>query len=188
MEGTPMHSALPINQAEQDLLHFAFQDHDIRTVPDRSTLWVWMAAIDVFEAAGKTWAGRRSIKKLPEDWVRVVRCATPQGYQETYFIAEPAIYVIFATSKHPSGQRLFRWVFEEVLPSIRANGYYGHYSAGEQMKATDQMMKLVEKMDGGSNAVVDALYPAYQECCRKLRIKPQPITAFKDKQLEMEGL
>lgn len=46
------------------------------------------------------------------------------GVQNTKFIVEGDIYRLIAHSKLPSAERFERWVFDEVLPSIRKNGGY----------------------------------------------------------------
>ena len=46
------------------------------------------------------------------------------GVQNTKFITEGDVYRLIAHSKLPSAERFERWVFDEVLPSIRKNGAY----------------------------------------------------------------
>jgi len=46
------------------------------------------------------------------------------GVQNTKFITEGDIYRLIAHSKLPSAERFERWVFDEVLPSIRKHGAY----------------------------------------------------------------
>jgi prophage antirepressor-like protein len=40
------------------------------------------------------------------------------------FISEPNLYRLIARSKLPTAQKFERWIFEEVLPSIRKTGAY----------------------------------------------------------------
>ena len=56
----------------------------------------------------------------------VVKCDTPTngGVQSLGFISEGDVYRLIAHSKLPGAERFERWVFDEVLPSIRKNGYY----------------------------------------------------------------
>lgn len=44
--------------------------------------------------------------------------------QETVFIIEPDLYRLIVASKLPLAQKFERWVFEEVLPTIRKTGGY----------------------------------------------------------------
>lgn len=56
----------------------------------------------------------------------VVKCDTPTngGVQSLGFISEGDVYRLIAHSKLPGAERFERWVFDEVLPSIRKNGGY----------------------------------------------------------------
>lgn len=49
---------------------------------------------------------------------------TSSGTQEMSFIPEGDVYRLIVHSKLPSAERFERWVFDEVLPSLRANGIY----------------------------------------------------------------
>lgn len=44
---------------------------------------------------------------------------TPGGIQQVRFITEPDLYRLITHSKLPEAEKFERWVFEEVLPSIR---------------------------------------------------------------------
>lgn len=71
-------------------------------------------------------------------------------------IHEPDVFRLIMHSKLESAERFQDWVFEEVLPSIRQNGYYG-----EKPKTPDDMAEHAKGLicDGASgeqvmNAVV----------------------------------
>ena len=49
---------------------------------------------------------------------------TTRGDKQTRFITESDLYRLIVSSKLPSAQRFERWVFDEVLPSIRKHGAY----------------------------------------------------------------
>nr|DAU60511.1 MAG TPA: repressor domain protein [Caudoviricetes sp.] len=49
---------------------------------------------------------------------------TPGGSQEMTLIPEGDVYRLITHSKLPSAQKFESWVFDEVLPSIRRDGYY----------------------------------------------------------------
>lgn len=49
---------------------------------------------------------------------------TSGGIQEVRLISEPDFYRLVVNSKLPAAQEYERWVFEEVLPSIRRSGAY----------------------------------------------------------------
>jgi prophage antirepressor-like protein len=99
---------------------FSFDGHHLRTLEvDGKTAWV---AVDVARALGY---------KVPDQAVRdtcKVLCKrkvlSRGGEQETYIIFEPDLYRLVMKCKLPSAQRFEKWVFEEVLPSIRKTGSY----------------------------------------------------------------
>ena len=49
---------------------------------------------------------------------------TKGGNQELNFIPESDVYRLIVHSKLPAAERFEKWVFDEVLPSIRKNGSY----------------------------------------------------------------
>lgn len=49
---------------------------------------------------------------------------TAGGVQEMTFIPEGDVYRLIIRSKLPSAERFERWVFDEVIPSIRKHGMY----------------------------------------------------------------
>ncbi len=53
------------------------------------------------------------------------RVPTNGGDQELKFIPEGDLYRLIVHSKLPSAERFEKWVFDEVLPSIRRTGSYG---------------------------------------------------------------
>lgn len=57
--------------------------------------------------------------------------------QETTFVPEGDIYRLAARSKLPGAEEFERWIFDEVLPSIRKNG--GYISEQENMTPQELM-------------------------------------------------
>jgi prophage antirepressor-like protein len=49
---------------------------------------------------------------------------TNGGIQEKLFIPEGDLYRLIVASKLPTAERFEKWVFDEVLPSIRQHGFY----------------------------------------------------------------
>lgn len=64
------------------------------------------------------------------------------------FVSEGDVYRLIVHSKLPSAERFERWVFDEVLPSLRKNGIY----------ITDPLVKQFARDPDFAHAVVDALY------------------------------
>lgn len=63
---------------------------------------------------------------------------TKGGIQAINFIPEGDLYRLITHSKLPAAERFEKWVFDEVLPTIRKTGSYGNQTA--------MMEKLVEQL------------------------------------------
>ena len=69
------------------------------------------------------------------------------GVQNTKFITEGDVYRLIAHSKLPSAERFERWVFDEVLPSIRKHGAYMTEDVLEQALASpDFLIELATRL------------------------------------------
>lgn len=66
---------------------------------------------------------------------------TAGGNQKMTFIPEGDVYRLIARSKLPGAEQFERWVFDEVLPSIRKNG--GYIAGQEAMTAEELMAKAL---------------------------------------------
>ena len=65
------------------------------------------------------------------------------GIQRMKFIPEGDVYSLIVHSKLPSAERFERWVFDEVLPSIRKHGaYITREKLWEVATSPEAMMKL----------------------------------------------
>ncbi len=62
------------------------------------------------------------------------------GTQDTRFITEGDVYRLIIRSKLPGAQRFEKWVFDEVLPSIRRNGGYVTESLLQQVMKNPEMI------------------------------------------------
>ena len=71
-----------------------------------------------------------------------------RGIQALTYIPEGDVYRLIVHSKLPSAERFERWVFDEVLPSLRKNGIY----------ITDPLVRQFARDPDFAHAVVDALY------------------------------
>lgn len=61
---------------------------------------------------------------------------TNGGKQEVNYIPEGDLYRLIVSSKLPSAEKFERWVFDEVLPSIRKTGGYGDIDIREVIAQT----------------------------------------------------
>ena len=94
---------------------------------------------------------------------------TAGGAQEMLFIPEGDVYRLIVRSKLPSAERFEKWVFDEVLPSIRKTGAY---SVGQEL--TDE-----EKMAHGliaANAILQRQLKHINQLEEKIREDEPKVT------------
>ncbi|RCW73839.1 BRO-N domain-containing protein [Pseudorhodoferax soli] len=70
---------------------------------------------------------------------------TAGGRQDVRVLAEPDVLRLIVASNLPAAERFERWVFEEVLPSIRRTGGYTVPSRTPQLPATVSAMLAINK-------------------------------------------
>jgi prophage antirepressor-like protein len=61
---------------------------------------------------------------LEDDEKGTAIVSTPGGEQEMLTVTEPGLYRLLSKSRKPIAKRFQRWVFHQVLPSIRKTGSY----------------------------------------------------------------
>ncbi|HHW4669561.1 MAG TPA: BRO-N domain-containing protein, partial [Xylella fastidiosa subsp. multiplex] len=126
---TPLHHApsvsTPFQPTEDHAMHaitpFQFESHAVRTVVDDHGE-VWFVGKDVADVLGYT----NHNKALGDHCRGVTKCyPIPDSLgrsRETRIISEPDMLRLIVSSKLPAAERFERWVFEEVLPTIRKTG------------------------------------------------------------------
>ena len=136
---------------------FDFEDFTVRVVETMGQ--PWFVAKDVCRCLGIS-AHRRALQRIPEDEKtyiesasfvpesqrgcvkrtpfgadddkRVISVDTPGGNQRMVAVNEPGLYRLIFSSRKKSAERFKTWVFHEVLPSIRRQGYYDGRHDGRQ--------------------------------------------------------
>ena len=68
---------------------------------------------------------------------------TNGGVQELSFIPEGDVYRLITHSKLPAAEQFERWVFDDVLPSIRRHGLY---AADELLANPDLFIKALQNL------------------------------------------
>lgn len=87
---------------------------------------------------------------------------TTSGVQEMAFIPEGDVYRLIVNSRLPAAQEFESWVFDEVLPSLRRDGFY----------AADRELRVFEK-----NLAELEKYQAILESTRSLRVAYETLTS-----------
>jgi hypothetical protein len=98
-----------------------FEGHEVRMVElNGQPAWV---AMDVCKVLGLTNV-TETLKNIPEDWKGILSLTEGGRDYDSPIITEPGLYQVIFRSRKPIAERFRRWVFEEVLPSIRKTGGY----------------------------------------------------------------
>ena len=103
-----------------------------------------------------------------------VKCSTPHPQSpgkliEMLFIPEGDLYRLIVNSKLPSAEKFERWVFDEVIPTVRKHGLYAKdellnnpdlfISALEELKAERERTKRLELENAKNKQIIGELKP-----------------------------
>jgi prophage antirepressor-like protein len=136
---------------------FIFSAKEVRTATDENGT-VWFCAKDVFEALDIEWKGSGySLRSYPDEWKGALLLRTPGGTQEAVFIQEPAVYRVIFRSQKPEAVAFCNWVCSEVLPALRKQGHFGLVKDADQIKYTNLLMNLLDRLTKTKDAFVYAM-------------------------------
>lgn len=99
---------------------------------------------------------RQNLANFPDDEKGVSTIYTLGGPQKMLVVSEPGLYRLIFMSRKPEAEKFKRWVFHEVLPSIRKYGYYlAPYQKIIEIKGTENLEKFKAKYPAGAVEVKD---------------------------------
>lgn len=101
--------------------------------------------------------------------VRKMLTPTAGGSQEANYIPEGDLYRLIVSSKLPQAEKFERWVFDEVLPSIRHNG--GYVPNAEELIAKTATAVVSEVMQ----QLMPFLSQIAQQQIQPFVMQPQPV-------------
>ncbi|GFE72076.1 Bro-N domain-containing protein [Chroococcus sp. FPU101] len=115
-----------------DLIVFGFENQEVRFVgtPDKPE-WIAQDVGIALEIQNV----RQLLAKFDEDEKGVCTIYTPGGEQEMLTVTEPGLYRLIFKSRKAVAKRFQRWLFHEVLPSIRRTGGYSIHQSQPSPKA-----------------------------------------------------
>lgn len=104
---------------------FRFESWEVRfvgTVEDPEWVARDIVAVLYPEADPRNYSNY--LDKVAVEWKGHKQIMTPGGKQTLITLYEPGLYCLIARSESPLAIRFQKWVYEEVLPSIRKTGSY----------------------------------------------------------------
>ena len=138
---------------ESSLVSRVFEGKTVRTVArDNETWWVAKDVCDVLGIKNAV----QALESLADDEKVVLTRASDYmssaelfggkgregGAQSLSIVNEPGLYRLIFKIRKPEAERFKRWVFHEVLPSIRETG---SYVLDEHAQQLETLMELYEK-------------------------------------------
>lgn len=123
--------------------------------------------------------------------------STPGGEQEMLTVTEAGLYRLIFKSRKPVAKRFQRWVFHEVLPSLRRTGKYEMPKPDQQQNTKptlDELVNFGQKVLAGTRLSselqtitvvrgVQALYPEIAPMAQELVGAIQEIVATPERHL-----
>lgn len=110
---------------ESELQPFRFESWEVRFVGTAETPeWVGRDVVAVLYPDADPRNYSNYLSKVASEWKGHKQIMTPGGRQELVTVYEPGLYCLIARSESPMAVRFQKWVYEEVLPSIRKTGSY----------------------------------------------------------------
>jgi prophage antirepressor-like protein/phage anti-repressor protein len=125
------------------VISFGFEGNNLRTLTDEQGS-IWFCGKDAALMLGYT-NPSKAIGDHCKGITKRYPLQTAGGIQEAAFISEGDLYRLIAHSHLPSAQKFERWVFEEVLPSIRKTGGYQTPSR-ESVSPQDLNLIAIQKL------------------------------------------
>lgn len=100
---------------------FIFQHASVRTIVKETETWFVAKDIcDILQIANY----RDAVSDFEDYEKGVAFIDTPGGKQESIIISEPGLYHLIFKSQKPEAKAFQQWVWTEILPAIRRQGYF----------------------------------------------------------------
>jgi prophage antirepressor-like protein len=109
----------------QELSIFTFESREIRFVGTaEAPEWVAADILTVLYPEADSRNYRNYLCKIADEWKGHKKIMTPGGTQNIVTVLEPGLYALIGRSNSPLAVPFQKWLYEEVIPSIRKTGAY----------------------------------------------------------------
>ncbi|AMK75390.1 MULTISPECIES: Bro-N domain-containing protein [Methylomonas] len=123
------------------LIPFEFNGNSVRVITDNNGD-LWFVGKDVCENLG--YADHiNAIKQHCKGMVKRHPLQTQGGMQNVRVLSEPDVLRLVVGSKLPDAEKFEKWVFEDVLPSIRKTGRYELQPAQTQFQVPQTLTEAL---------------------------------------------
>jgi prophage antirepressor-like protein len=104
------------------IIPFCFEGTEVRTIK-RADGSEWFVAPDVCICLQIVNVSQAT-ERLDHDEKGICTVYTLGGPQDVSVVSEPGLYRLTSTSRRPEAKRFIRWVWHDVLPTLRRDGVY----------------------------------------------------------------
>ncbi|CAB4202465.1 COG3617 Prophage antirepressor [uncultured Caudovirales phage] len=154
---------------------FNFEALEVRTATDANNE-VWFCAKDVCSVLDISWNGLDTLENMPENWKLVWKLPTSFGEKDTYFINEAGLYFLIFRSNKPKAKEFATWVCEEVLPTIRRQGFFGTLNPRDYRAIATDITKLTTALIHSKNVFeIKTLVPQLKTLHNLIGSKMPPL-------------
>jgi prophage antirepressor-like protein len=116
----------------QGLSIFTFESREIRFVGTaEAPEWVAADILSILHPDIQPKERSSYLSKIADEWKGLEKIQTPGGAQNMVTVFEPGLYALIGRSNSPLAVPFQKWLYEEVLPSIRKTGAYTAPNAPE---------------------------------------------------------
>lgn len=124
---------------------FSFDGSEVRFVGDIDTPeWVGADIVAVLYPESQAKDRTNYLKSIPSEWKGMKKIHTLGGAQDMVTVFEAGLYSLIARSNSPQAVSFQKWIYEEVLPSIRKTG---SYSVGQGSSPQPVLPSAKEKLE-----------------------------------------
>lgn len=127
----------------------------------------WFVAKDVMAAleySGHS-APAKVCEHIPSEWKEVNPIHTPGGQQNMLCLSEPGLYFFLGRSDKQNALPFQKWVYGEVLPTIRKTGRYE--APGKEMTVNEMVDKMTRLLGTGNSYPPILFMPLVNAVMRK---------------------
>jgi prophage antirepressor-like protein len=151
------------------LLHPSLENAQLAFFYEETEKQFYFRGVDAAKSLGYANPSRSLRQLVDENWIVMKDDGTAKGNKVLY-LAEAGFYQLCFSSKLPQAQVFQKWVFDDVLRSIRENGWYLSPDAtSEQVKA------LIEKFNYLNQKHRREIYPLFKEVAELNAPKVKPV-------------
>ena len=139
---------------------FTFERQQVRFVGTaEKPEWIAADLVAILYPSASRASYSKYLSKIPAEWKGKKSILTPGGNQKLTTVFEPGLYCLVGRSESSLAVPFQRWLYEEVLPSIRKTGSYSVHeskipnppplpSARERLQNISLGMDLLEDLGG----------------------------------------